>query len=75
MKYGVPQGSVLEQLFFWSLINNLNYGIKLSTTFYFADGTCLCNVTQSINKLKKDLKISYIGSMVTKSLIMLSKLK
>ena len=52
MKYGVPQGLVLELLFFLIFINDLNFAIKISTTFHFADETCLLNVKQihEINK-------------------------
>ena len=55
MKYVVPQGSVLGPLLFLIFIYDLNYAIKTSATFHFADDTCLLNVKQSIKEINKSV--------------------
>ena len=58
IKYCVPQGSFLKPLLFRIFINDLNFAITNSTTFYFADDTCLLNVKQSIKEIKKSVNKS-----------------
>ena len=53
LKYGVHEGSVLGPLLFLIFINDLNISIKNSETFHFADDTCLLNIKDSVNKIKK----------------------
>ena len=36
-------------------MNDLNYAIKNSTTFHFADATCLLNVKQPITEINKPM--------------------
>ena len=40
-------------LFFLIFINGLDFTIKHSETFHFADDTCLLNIKDSIKKIKK----------------------
>ena len=42
--------------FFLIFINDLNFAIKNSTVFYFADDTCLLNGRQSIKEIKESVK-------------------
>ena len=51
----VLQGSFIGPLLFLIFINDLNYAIKNSTTFHFADDTCLLNVKQSIKEINKSV--------------------
>ena len=53
IKYGVPQGSVLDPLLFLIFINDLNIAIKHCETFHFADDTCLLNIKDSIKQMNK----------------------
>ena len=84
MKYGVPQVSVFGLLVFLIFINDLNYPIKNSTTFHFADDNCLLNVKQSMKEINrfvnKDLKsflhwlnANKISLNVTKTEVNISK--
>ena len=61
IKHGVPQGSVLGPLLFLIYINDLNFAIKHSKTFHFADDTCLLYSHTSLKKLNAkvnhDLKL------------------
>ena len=52
-KYGVPQGSVLGALLFLLAINDLNFAIKYSEIFHFADDICLLNIKDLIKKINK----------------------
>ena len=50
VKYGVPQGSVLELLLFLIFID---IALKISETFHFAGDTCMFNIKVSIKKINK----------------------
>ena len=50
VKYGVPQGSVLELLLFLIFID---IAIKISETFHFTGDTCMLNIKDSIKKINK----------------------
>ena len=56
---GVPQGSVLDRLFFYMYVNDLSCGLS-STIKLFTDDTSLFlvvyDITQSINELNYDLE-------------------
>lgn len=51
----MPQGSVLGPRLFLIYINDLNIAIRHSTTFNFADDTCLLNKNKSLKKLNKQV--------------------
>ena len=50
---GIPQGSVLDPLFFLLYINDLNQAIKFYKAHHFADDTNLLCLSNSIKKLNK----------------------
>ena len=67
-------------------MNDLNYAIKNSTTFHFADTTCLLNVKQSIKEINKSMNKDFksllrwlsankISLNVTKTEVIISKAK
>lgn len=53
LQHGVPQGSILGPLLFLVYINDLNCAIKNSTTFHFADDTCLVYKNPSLKQLNR----------------------
>ncbi len=55
VKTGVPQGSILGPILFVLYMNDLNYCMKFSNTYLFADDTTLLVSNQDKHILKQDL--------------------
>lgn len=55
IKHGVPQGSVLGPLLFLIYINDLNFAVKHSKTFHFADDTCTLYSSKSLKHLNSKI--------------------
>ena len=49
----VPQGSVLCSLLLLLYINDLQNSTTFSSTFHFADDTCLLNIQDTISAINK----------------------